>query len=83
MAAHGGRASVRGRGIGAAVHHGVGNFNPRWETVKHQPADFILQNRDQIPELVKISFRAMNGRGQVADQAARELQHLSTGRVAD
>ena len=83
LAAYRGRASIGGRGIGAAVHHGVGNFNAGGETVEHQPADFVLQNRNQIAELVKVGFRAMNGRGQMAAQIAREFEHLGAVGVAD
>ena len=48
------------------MNHRVRNFDAGWETVKHQPADLVLQNRDQIAELVKISFRAMNRCSQMA-----------------
>src|SRR4029077_792841 len=65
LAAYRSRASIGCRGIGAAVNHRGGNFDAGWETVKHQPADLVFQNRNQIAELVKISFRAMNGRGQM------------------
>ena len=65
------------------MHHGVRNFDSRWKAVEDQPAYLAFQNRDQIAELAKICFGAMNGCGQVASQIARELQHLSTSRVAN
>ena len=65
------------------MHHGVGNFDPGRETIKYQPANFGLQDRDQIAELAQIGFRAMNGRSQMAAQVAREFQYLGAGGVAD
>ena len=58
------------------MHHGVGNFDPGRETIKYQPANLGLQDREQIAELAQIGFRTVNGRGQMSAQIARQFQDL-------
>ena len=65
------------------MHHRVGNFNSGRETVKHQPANLGLQDREQIAELAQIVFRAVNGRGQMSSEFGRDFQQLGAVGMAD
>jgi len=66
------------------VHHGVRDFDAGGEAVEHQAVDLAFKYRDQIRKVPQILFGAMDGRGQVAFESARNGENLlSTGFARD
>ena len=42
------------------MNHGVRDFHAGWKTVENQPANFSFQNCDQIGEVEKVLFGAVD-----------------------
>ena len=64
--AHGGGAGVGGGGEGAAVDHGVADFDAGGPAVDDDPADLLLQRRDQACRRRVVRFGELQGRGELA-----------------
>ena len=51
------------------------------KSVKDEPSDLVLEDRDEIGEIMKILCRAMNRGGEMAFERAGNLKNLIPARV--
>ena len=58
------------------MHHGVRDLDARGKAVENEPADLVLENRDQVSKLPQILLRAMDRCRQMAFEAAGNRQNL-------
>ena len=63
-------------GYGTAVVHGVADLDAGREAVEDEAADLAAQDRDELREIGEVLLGAVDRRGQVPVQRARELEQL-------
>ena len=58
------------------MHHGVRDLNAGRKAVEYEPANFRLEDRDEVGKIAQILLSAVNRCGQVAFESARDFQNL-------
>ena len=62
----GGEAAVRGCGEGAAVDHGVADFDAGGVAVDEDASDFVLEDGDEFSGVAKVVFGTVECGGEMA-----------------
>ncbi len=82
-AADGSEAGVGGGWIGAAVDHGVGDFDAGGESVEDEAAGFLFEDLDEFTVGGEVVFVAEDGGGEMAVEGACGAQIVARGIAID